>query len=173
MYVPTEAMPDVRNVSFEIRATIDHDVANGDGVIASCGDSLMGYALYIKDGFLRFHYNAAGARSSVSSTTPLPAGHQVVSFVFVKTGPLRGTGRLFTGDDELSAGPIGPTIGVIEPADDTSCVVTIGGDPDWIARYLFSLELEFDVLEPPEVNEELRTLANQILTRLGSKRATV
>ena len=31
---------------------------------------------------------------------------------------------------------IGPTIGVIEPGDDTFCVVTIGGDHDWIARDL-------------------------------------
>jgi predicted DNA-binding transcriptional regulator YafY len=71
----------------------------------------------------------------------------------------------------VAARHIGPTIGVIEPGDDTSCVVTIGGDPDWIARYLISLEIEFDVLEPPEVNEELRVLANQILARLGGDQA--
>jgi arylsulfatase len=112
VYVPTEAMPDVRNVSFEIRATIDRVVDGDDGVLAACGDALMGYALYVKDGFLRFHYNAAGTHSAVSSTSPLPLGPQVVSFVFVKTGPLRGTGLLFTGDDEIGTGPIGPTIGV-------------------------------------------------------------
>ena len=71
----------------------------------------------------------------------------------------------------VAARHIGPTIGVIEPGDDTSCVVTIGGDPDWIARYLISLELEFDVLEPPEVNEELRVLAVGILARLGGDQA--
>jgi arylsulfatase len=112
VYVPTEAMPDVRNVSFEIRATIDRVVDVDNGVLAACGDALMGYALYVKDGFLRFHYNAAGTHSAVSSTSPLPLGPQVVSFVFVKTGPLRGTGLLFTGDDEIGTGPIGPTIGV-------------------------------------------------------------
>src|SRR4029079_1129079 len=71
----------------------------------------------------------------------------------------------------VAARHIGPTIGVIEPGDDTSCVVTIGGDADWIARYLISLEIEFDVLEPPAVNEELRVLANQILARLGGDQA--
>src|SRR3954447_20289592 len=66
---------------------------------------------------------------------------------------------------------IAPTIGVIEPGDDTSCIVTIGGDADWIARYLISLEIGFEVLEPPEVNEELRLLAAAILARLGGDQA--
>ena len=111
-YVPTEAMPDVRNVSFEIRARLDRSRGSGDGVIAACGDALMGYVLYVKDGRLRFHYNAAGTRSWVASTTVLPRGAQSVRFVFDKTGPLRGIGRLFAGDDEVASGPIGPTIGV-------------------------------------------------------------
>jgi predicted DNA-binding transcriptional regulator YafY len=66
---------------------------------------------------------------------------------------------------------IGPTIGVIEPGDETSCLVTIGGDADWIARYLISLEIDYEVLEPPEVNDELRALAARILSRLGQDQA--
>jgi arylsulfatase len=111
-YIPTEAMPDVRNVSFEIRARLDRPRGSGDGVIAACGDRLMGYALYIKDGRLRFHYNAAGNHSFVRSSTALPYGEVSVSFGFEKTGPLRGNGRLFLGDEEIGSGPIGPTIGV-------------------------------------------------------------
>ena len=72
---------------------------------------------------------------------------------------------------DVAARHIGPTIGVIEPGDDASCIVTIGGDADWIARYLISLEIEFDVLEPPEINDELRTLAAGILARLGGNQA--
>ena len=71
----------------------------------------------------------------------------------------------------VAAQHIGPTIGVIEPVDDASCVVTIGGDADWIARYLISLEVEFDVLEPPEVEDELRALATGLLARLGTGQA--
>ena len=81
-------------------------------MIAACGDRLMGYAFYIKDGQLRFHYNAAGSHSFVRSSTALPHGEVSVSFGFEKTGPLRGTGRLFVGDDEIASGTIGPTIGV-------------------------------------------------------------
>jgi predicted DNA-binding transcriptional regulator YafY len=71
----------------------------------------------------------------------------------------------------VAAQHIAPTIGVIEPVDDSSCVVTIGGDADWIARYLISLEVEFDVLEPPEVKDELRALAAGLLARLGAGQA--
>jgi predicted DNA-binding transcriptional regulator YafY len=71
----------------------------------------------------------------------------------------------------VAAHHIGPTIGVIEPGDDTSCVVTIGGDADWIARYLISLEVEFEVLEPATVNDELRALATGIIARLDRDQA--
>ena len=63
---------------------------------------------------------------------------------------------------------IGPTIGVVEesPAGSERCVVTIGGDPDWVARFLAGLPVDFEILDPPEVREELRTLAERLLARL-------
>jgi predicted DNA-binding transcriptional regulator YafY len=65
---------------------------------------------------------------------------------------------------------IGPTIGVVEesPAGPERCVVTIGGDPDWVARFLAGLPVDFEILDPPEVREELRTLAERLLARLES-----
>lgn len=65
---------------------------------------------------------------------------------------------------------IGPTVGVIEPGDDTFCMVTIGGDHDWIARYLIGLELPFEVIEPREVNDELRDLAERMLRQVAPHR---
>jgi predicted DNA-binding transcriptional regulator YafY len=62
---------------------------------------------------------------------------------------------------------IGPTVGVVEHVDDSSCVVTIGGDPDWIARYLVGLPVPFEVIEPAEVRNELRGIADQILEQLA------
>jgi predicted DNA-binding transcriptional regulator YafY len=60
---------------------------------------------------------------------------------------------------------VGPTVGVVEPSPPGSdtCVVTIGGDPDWVARYLAGLPVEFEVLDPPEVRQELRELAQRLL----------
>jgi predicted DNA-binding transcriptional regulator YafY len=60
---------------------------------------------------------------------------------------------------------IGPTVGVIERTGDsaTDTFVRIGGDPDWIARYLAGLPFPCEVLEPPEVRKELRILARRLL----------
>ena len=60
---------------------------------------------------------------------------------------------------------IGPTVGVVQHVDDSSCHVTIGGDPDWIARYLVGLPAPFEVLEPDEVRNELRVIAEQLLAQ--------
>lgn len=67
----------------------------------------------------------------------------------------------------VTAEHIGPTVGVIEvaPEDAQRCYVTIGGDPDWVARYLSGLPLPFEVLDPPEVRAELRKLARRMLRR--------
>ena len=60
---------------------------------------------------------------------------------------------------------IGPTVGVVEPVAPGSdtCIVTIGGDPDWVARYLAGLPVDFEVLDPPEVRDELHALAQRLL----------
>ena len=69
------------------------------------------------------------------------------------------------------AGPCGSvrsrrTIGVIEPgpADATTTVVRLGGDADWLARYLASLPFRFEVLDSDEVRRELAVLAEQLTT---------
>lgn len=59
------------------------------------------------------------------------------------------------------------TIAVLEPEDERTAIALIGGDPDWIARYLAGLECRFEVLEPDEVRTELRALGRR-LVRLGS-----
>jgi predicted DNA-binding transcriptional regulator YafY len=65
---------------------------------------------------------------------------------------------------------IGPTIGVVEESAPGAerCIVTIGGDPDWVARFLAGLPVDFEILDPPEVREELRALAERLLSRLAS-----
>lgn len=100
--------------------------------------------------------------------TPRPtpdAGALVTEGVAVRVFETRARIRLAVPPHE-AAHHIGPTVGVIEPGDDdSSCIVTIGGDADWIARYLIGLDVPFDVLEPPEVVVELRALAARILER--------
>ena len=66
---------------------------------------------------------------------------------------------------EEAARHIAPTVGVIEasPDDPDKCIVTIGGDPDWIARYLIGLAVRFEVIDPLSVRDEIRAVARRIL----------
>ena len=66
---------------------------------------------------------------------------------------------------DLTANHIGPTVGVVEPdpAHPERSIVTIGGDADWIARYLIGLAVRFEVIEPAEVREEICALARRML----------
>jgi len=65
----------------------------------------------------------------------------------------------------LAAREIPPTIGVVEPGPDDAptTIVRIGGDADWIARYVAGLPFRCEVLEPGEVRTEIRRLAHRLL----------
>ncbi|HEY7625903.1 MAG TPA: WYL domain-containing protein [Ilumatobacteraceae bacterium] len=55
------------------------------------------------------------------------------------------------------------TVGILEPdTDPNATIARIGGDADWIARYVASLECRVEVLEPEEVRAELRALAGRL-----------
>ena len=58
---------------------------------------------------------------------------------------------------------ISPTVAVLEAGSAQSCVARIGGDADWIARYLAGLEYPFEVLDSPAVRAELRALGRRLL----------
>ena len=66
---------------------------------------------------------------------------------------------------DVVAAEIGPTIAVIEPGppDATSTVVVIGGDADWVARYLAGLPFPFEVLDSDDVRREITLLAHRLL----------
>jgi predicted DNA-binding transcriptional regulator YafY len=70
--------------------------------------------------------------------------------------------RLHASIDE-AARAIPPTIAVLEASDDGTTTAYIGGDADWVARYLAGLECRFDVLEPEAVRVELRALGQRLL----------
>ncbi|AYF72768.1 WYL domain-containing protein [Nocardia yunnanensis] len=57
---------------------------------------------------------------------------------------------------------INPTVGVVEPLDDTSCLLLTGADRlETIAIYLSMLMLDFRVDSPPALVTHLRTLARR------------
>jgi arylsulfatase len=112
VYVPAEVMPDIKNVSFSIAAYVTCPAEDARGVIVSCGDRNLGFALYAQDGRPHFHYNAAGEHFTVSGTTSLPPGAATVECRFTKTGELRGVVDLIVNGERCGSGPIERTVGV-------------------------------------------------------------
>jgi predicted DNA-binding transcriptional regulator YafY len=66
---------------------------------------------------------------------------------------------------DRAAAEIPAAVGVIEPGppDAATTIVRIGGDLDWVARFLAGRECRFEVIEPPELRAELRKLARALL----------
>lgn len=62
-----------------------------------------------------------------------------------------------------AARTIHPTVAVLEAESDGVTLARIGGDADWVARYLAGLECEFEIVEPDEVRKELHALAHRLL----------
>jgi predicted DNA-binding transcriptional regulator YafY len=67
---------------------------------------------------------------------------------------------------ERAAELLPPTVAVLEAAGDDTTIARIGGDADWIARYLAGLNCDFEILEPEEVRTELVAIATSLLERL-------
>ena len=63
-------------------------------------------------------------------------------------------------DEALEADPAGPWA-CSKPTDD-GCRLRIGGDLDWMARFLVNLPFAFQVEEPPELRAELRRLGRRL-----------
>jgi predicted DNA-binding transcriptional regulator YafY len=62
---------------------------------------------------------------------------------------------------------VSPTAGRLEPVDEHSCVLHSGGNSlDEMAIYIGLKGIDFEVLDPPELVEHIRTLARR-LTRAG------
>ncbi|GAB3663314.1 YafY family protein [Actinocorallia lasiicapitis] len=62
---------------------------------------------------------------------------------------------------------INAAVGVVEPVDDTTCVLVTGADSlETIAVYIGMLGLDFTVTEPPALLTHLRTLATRYLRAL-------
>jgi predicted DNA-binding transcriptional regulator YafY len=73
----------------------------------------------------------------------------------------------FAAPADVVARHVPPTIGVIrrESKNRRHTDVEIGGDADWIARYLAGSSLEYEVLEPGELRDELRRLGEALIAR--------
>lgn len=79
--------------------------------------------------------------------------------------------RLHTSGD-LARELIDPYVGDIRDNGD-SCILTVGTDDlDWAARWLTYRNIDFDVLDPPELEDRLHELGRWLVDRYGASSPT-
>jgi arylsulfatase len=99
--IPAEAAPMTQDVSHRIAAELTFRPGD-QGILVAFGSCHGGYALFVQDDRLVYAYNHCGELTHLVSDATLPAGPIEVAFVFDKTGPRRGVGRLLIGDAEVA-----------------------------------------------------------------------
>lgn len=116
---------------------------------------------------------------------PPDAALQVATGIAVAGWAIQARVRLYASMADL-AGVVAPTDGQLVPEPDLgspgdpgvsavpgddvgrdTVLLLIGGDEEWIARYLARLPCEFDVLEPESVRTAVGDLARRLLVRHG------
>jgi arylsulfatase A-like enzyme len=121
----------IKNKSHAVTAEIVVPEGGVQGVIIAQGGSIGGWALYAKDGRLRYCYNLFGIqRFYVESGRELPAGTQQVRMEFDYDGPGMGKGgtvSLFVEGEKVGEGEVAATAALIFSADDTCDVGKEGG----------------------------------------------
>jgi predicted DNA-binding transcriptional regulator YafY len=70
----------------------------------------------------------------------------------------------------LIAGRLPPAV-LVEAVDEHTCIVNVGSDsPQMLAVYLGMLDVDFEAVEPPELVEQLRTLADRYCRAITGRR---
>jgi arylsulfatase A-like enzyme len=91
---PNSLAPRLANKSFVITAFVKHQRAC-EGTLIAAGDVIGGYALYIKNNRLVFHFNHLTEKHfHRQSDIEVPSGNITLGFEFVNTRPDQGVGRL-------------------------------------------------------------------------------
>ncbi len=96
---------------------------------------------------------------------PLPdAAKLVAAGLAVNAYDSSATVRFFVSPERASH-EVSPTVGIVrgDPDDDRHALVEIGGDADWIARYVASMPFRCEVLDSPAVREEMRLLGARLM----------
>jgi arylsulfatase len=114
----------IKNKSFAITADVDVPAVGAEGVIIAQGGRFGGWAVYAKDGHLKFVYNVLGIQEfAVMGGTPMPAGnHQIrIEFAYDGGGLAKGGEvSLFHDGTEVGRGRVEATQPMIFSADETT-----------------------------------------------------
>jgi arylsulfatase len=131
----------IKNKSFSVTAEVTVPDGGAEGVLIAQGGRFGGWALYVKDGCLRFVYNVLGiANYTTSADTPVPAGNHQVRMEFAYDGGGLGKGgdvTLYYDGDKVGAGRVEHTQPMIFSADETTDIGYESGttvSPDYTAH---------------------------------------
>ena len=105
--VPEPAAANVRNRSHVIAAEVEIAADGVEGVLLAMGSLLGGFALYVRDGRLRYVHNFVGMEEHrIWSDVELTAGRHSLVFRFARSGEHCGTGTLLIDDRVVAEGEI-------------------------------------------------------------------
>ena len=114
----------IKNKSFSVTAEVDVPDGGAEGVIIAQGGRFGGWAVYVKDGCLKFAYNVLGIQEfTAAAGAPIPAGtHQVrMEFAYDGGGLAKGGDvSLFHDGTEVGKGRVEATQPMIFSADETT-----------------------------------------------------
>ena len=131
----------IKNKSFSITAEVDVPDGGAEGVIIAQGGRFGGWAVYVKDGRLKFAYNVLGIQEfTVAASAPIPAGNHQVRMEFAYDGGGLAKGgdvTLFHDGTEVGKGRVEATQPMIFSADETTDIGYESGTtvtPDYTAH---------------------------------------
>lgn len=142
---PEVLSPPVKNHAHTIVANVRVGAGGADGVLATCGGRFGGYALYVKGGKLTYVHNFIGEeRYTIVSAQPVPTGEVELKFVFTKTGPNRGRGRLYINGKLSGSGAIPRTVPILYSFSESFDTGLDTGTPagDYEVPFAFQGDLE-------------------------------
>ena len=114
----------IKNKSFSITADVDVPDAGAEGVIIAQGGRFGGWAVYAKDGHLKFTYNVLGIHEfAIAADSPIPSGNHQVRMEFAYDGGGLAKGgdvTLYHDGAEVGRGRVELTQPMIFSADETT-----------------------------------------------------
>ena len=114
----------IKNKSFSVTAELDVPETGANGVIIAQGGRFGGWAVYAKDGHLKFVYNVLGIQEfETAADMPIPVGHHQVRMEFAYDGGGLAKGgdvTLYHDGDLVGSGRVGATQPMVFSADETT-----------------------------------------------------
>ena len=131
----------IKNKSFSVTAEVDVPEGGAEGVIIAQGGRFGGWAVYVKDGHLKFAYNVLGIQEfTTGATSPVPAGNHQLRMEFAYDGGGLAKGgdvTLFHDGTEVGKGRVEATQPMVFSADETTDIGYESGttvSPDYTAK---------------------------------------